>query len=264
LADIQKYAEHIHSKGYAPATLSHYLNRVAKVFNYNCDKFEDNDRIIKIAKWCESMERLEIIIGEPEIIELDVFKKLYDNTHILLRDGNRNSPNIDLAMKAILMMGLNTASTLIDLSRLTKDEIDLNVRTLSTRRKKTGQVKKVAYLWEQTTKDLKAYFDSRKDKSNFVFLSRTGTAYTDSGLRKLFKGYRRELKLPDTVEFCLLRKTFSTVAKDLDIDPFKINCVMGHSNEGMVDTYSKRQISNNLKEACLAVEKEFFKEEKAV
>lgn len=272
LADIQKYEDYIHSQNYAPKTIAHYLNRITKVFNYNCGKFEDNGRIIKISKWCLEMEKLEDNNSEaPEVIDLETFEKLYNNTHILLKDGKRNSPNIDLAMKAMLTYALNTASTVIDLSRLTKDEIDLKARTLSTRRRKKGQVKKVAYLWDRTAKDLKEYLDSRKDKSPYVFLSRTGAAYTDSGLRKLFKRYKKAVndKLkkehPDDkdlkqimVEFKHLRDTFSTIAKDLDIDPFKINCVMGHSNKGMVDKYSKRQISNNLKEACLEVERDFF------
>ena len=259
LNDIQKYEDYIHAKGYAPKTIHHYLNRVEKVFSYNTEKYQNNDRLIIISKWCQGMERLENTnTEEPEVITLEIFEKLYNNTHILLQDGNKNSLNVDLMLKSMLTYALNTASTLIDLSRLTKDELDLQMRTLSTRREKTGKIKKVAYLWGRTVKDLQSYLDSRKDESNYVFLSRTGTAYTDSGLRKLFKRYRRELCLPDTVEFKHLRDTFSTTAKDIDIDPFKINCVMGHSNKGQVDKYSKRQISNKLMDACLAVEKDYF------
>ena len=166
--------------------------------------------------------------------------------------------NSDLEMKPILLLGLNTASYLVDISRYTLDEIDLEEKTLSTRRQKTGQVKKVCVLWDRTVKALKEYLAPRKDNSEYLFLSRTGTGYTDSGLRKKFKRLRRKLEINDDLEFSYLRDTFSTIAKDIDIDPFKINCVMGHSNKGMVDKYSKRQISNKLKLACLDVEKEFF------
>ncbi|MBE0536841.1 MAG: tyrosine-type recombinase/integrase [Phycisphaerae bacterium] len=249
LADIQNYENHIHSKGFAPKTVQHYLNRVGKIFSYNVGKFEDNGRIIKIAKWCEEMERLEDTSSEEPV-------------SISYNDFSVMCEHADIEMKAMLIYGLNTASTLIDISRITKQEIDLELQTLSTRREKTGKVKKVAYLWDRTIQTLREYVSTRTDSSQYLFKSRTGTAYTDSGLRKKFKRFRRRLeqdgKLSEGVEFKHLRDTFSTIAKDVDIDPFKINCVMGHSNKGMVDKYSKRQITNNLKEACLMVEREFF------
>lgn len=253
LNDILKYETFIHKKNYAPATIKHYLSRIEKIFNYNAKKYQDNHKLIKISNWCKGMERLEVNNSKaPDVIDLNTFNLLYDNA--------------DLEMKAMLLLGLNSASYLIDLSRYTKDEIDLGEQTLITQRQKKGQVTKVCYLWDRTVNILKEYLATRNDNSTSIFKSRYGVGYTDSGLRKKFKRLKQSindrLKQEDkpqiTIEYNNLRDTFSTLSRDLGIDPFKINCVMGHSNKGMIDRYTKKQITNNLKEACITVEKAFF------
>lgn len=251
LADVKALETYLHSQDYSEKTIHHYKNRVSKIFRYNLKVYEDTVRLQRVIGYFSKWEELEInsvsSISAQAISHSD-FMKLHDAASIEL--------------KAILMLCLNTGTYIREVARLKRSEIDIEQQTLMTRRNKKGRCRKFAYLWDRTVVDLRDYLAARTDKSDVLFRARHGGEYTNgAGLRTKLWNLRKEVGLLN-VEFSHLRDTFETVSKEIgSISQYHIDMVMGHSSGRTSERYTHRRIHNELMNACLAVEKEFFGEE---
>ena len=166
--------------------------------------------------------------------------------------------NADVKLKAVMMLCLNTGTYIREVARFKISDINLDEQTLMTQRNKTGRCKKFAYLWDRTVKDLKAYLTTRKDDTDVLFKAAHGGEYKNGeGLRTYFYRLRNTHDLLH-IEFNHLRDTFQTIADEQSVSEFHSNMVMGHSTGKSKERYSHRRIHNELKEACLKVEKSFF------
>ena len=117
-------------------------------------------------------------------------------------------------------------------------------------------------FWDRTVNDLRAYLDTRKDTSDVLFIAQHGGAYVNgAGIRTKWWDLRKKAKLLH-IEFNQLRDTFETIGKEIGINQYHIDMVMGHSSGKTSERYTHRRIHNELKESCLAVEKDFFRSKK--
>ncbi|MBW8017747.1 MAG: tyrosine-type recombinase/integrase [Planctomycetes bacterium] len=249
LVDVKKFEKYLHQQDYTDKTINHYKNRASKVIKYNLSEYEETSALQRVLNYFNKWEKLEIntssTIAAQAISKKD-FMKLYNNA--------------DLQTKAVMMLCLNTGTYLREVARIKISDIDLDEQTLMTNRNKKGRCRKFAYLWDRTVKDLKAYLATRKDSSDVLFKAYHGGEYKDGeGLRTSFYKLRKDCKLLKKVEFNHLRDTFQTVANEISVSEYHSNMVMGHSSGKTKERYSHRRIHNELKTACLKVEREFFK-----
>ena len=254
LDDIKKFEMYIHSKKLTDKTIHHYKNRVSKIFRYNLKVFEDTTQLQKVLAHFNKWEDLEINTLNTinaKSVTLNNFMKLYEAAD---KKG-------DLQLKAVLMLCLNTATYIREVARFKISDIDLEEQTLMTNRAKNGNCRKFAYLWDRTIADIKKYLSTRKDVSDVLFLADHGAEYKKGeGLRTRIYELRKECNLL-SVEFQYLRDTFQTIANEIGVSQYHSNMVMGHSSGKTLERYSHRRIHNELKEACLKVEKKFFSDE---
>ena len=244
--DIHKYENFLHDQDYSDKTINHYKNRVCKIFRRNGKKVSNKRKLREVIAYFDDFDDLEINTSDTvaaQVIELADFKKLHDNA------SNE--------LKALLMLCLNTGTYIREVSRFMISEINFEHQTLMTKRNKTGQCKKLAYLWDTTISDLQTYLDTRKDDSDVLFLaSHKGPYKNGAGLRTKFWNLRKKSGLLN-IEFNQLRDTFETIGREIGISQYHINLVMGHGT-GIKERYTHRRIHNELKNACLAIEKDFF------
>jgi len=244
LNDIKKYETYLHSQDYSEKTIHHYKSRVSKIFRHNLKEFENTTRLQQILANFDKWEDLEINSMNSinaQIMDINDFNTLYDNA--------------SLELQAVLMLCLNTGTYIKEVARFKKSDIDFKQQTLMTKRNKMGQCRKCAYLWNRTIVDLKKYLETRKDENDILFISRYGHEYKKGqGLRTKFWALRDKTNLLN-VQFNHLRDTFETTAKEIGIAEYHIDIVMGHSSGKTGDRYTHRRIHNELKKACLAVEK---------
>ncbi len=255
LADVKKYETYLHSKKLADKTIHHYKNRVSKIFRFNLKNFDDTTKLLKVLDYFDKWESLEVNTSNTiaaQVVKYKDFKKLYEAAD---KKG-------DLQVKAVLMLCLNTATYLREVARFKITDIDFGEQTLITKRIKTGNCSKIAYLWDRTIADLKAYLRTRNDISDVLFTSRHGSEYKNAeGLRTRIYEIRKKCNLLK-VEFQHLRDTFQTIANEVGVSQYHSNLVMGHSTGRTSERYSHRRVHNELKEACLKIENEFFRIEK--
>ena len=218
LSDVRKYESYLHKQGYADKTISHYKNRVSKIFRHNIKHYENTDTIQHALNHFAKFEELEINSVssiDAQIIAVSDFEKLYGEACI--------------EMKAVLMLCLNTGTYIKEVARFELADIDFDNHTLMTQRSKTGKCRKFAYLWGRTIESLQKYLRTRTDDSNHLFIASHGGAYKNGGgIRDKWDRLRASLKL-QRVEFKYLRDTFETIAKEIGIAQYQIDMVMGHS-----------------------------------
>jgi integrase len=248
LDDIKAYETHLNSKGYSDKTISHYRNRVEKIFTYNLKKYVDEDVLYKVIKYFSKWDDLNIEGSSTisaQAISVADFNTLYERA--------------DTEIKAVLLLCLNTATYLREVSRFRISDIDLNEHTLMTQRNKTGKCRKYAYLWDRTIQALNAYLSPRIIPSDYLFVASHGGFYANgSGLRTKIYDLRKDTGLLH-IKFNFLRDTFETIGKEIGLAQYHIDMVMGHSSGKTDERYTHRRIHNELRNACLAVEKDFFK-----
>ena len=247
--DVEKYENYLHSQDYLDRTIHHYKSRVVKVLNRNKKKSGINKpKLLQVLEYFSEFEDLEINSSNSiaaQVIDLEDFQVLYDNA--------------SLEMKAVMMLCLNTATYIIEVARFKRSDINFKHQTLMTQRNKTGQCRKFAYLWNRTVKDLEAYLATRTDKTDVLFIAKHGTEYKDgAGLRTKWWKLRDDCDLLH-IKFNHLRDTFETVGKEIGtVSQYHIDMVMGHSSGKTSERYTHRRIHNELKKACLRIEKDYF------
>jgi integrase len=247
LEDVKAFEKYLHSQGYSDVTIFNYRNRVMKIIRYNIHEYDDTTRLLKVIEYFSKWEDLEV--GGSSTISAQAINP---------NDFNTLYERADTELKAVLLLCLNTATYLREVSRFRISDIDFNVQTLMTRRNKTGRCRKFAYLWDRTIQALNAYINTRHDHSDILFIAHHGGPYANGvGLRRRFDNLRKVTGLLH-IKFCHLRDTFETIGKETGLSQYHIDLVMGHRSGKMGDRYTHRRIHNELKNACLAVEKDFF------
>jgi integrase len=161
--------------------------------------------------------------------------------------GNTEGKAVERAM---VLMGLNCAFYLQDLSDVQWSEIDLEAATLVMARGKTGFLR-VATLWPETVAALQAIRPANAEGS--IFRSRHGTAYKAHSLRNLFNAIR-----PTGTEFNQLRDAAQTAAVRAEISLPLVKLLAGHAIGGETDKYIARG-PEMVAPACEAIRAAYMK-----
>ena len=175
----------------------------------------------------------------PRPISPDDFRRL------LAASAKTRTPDV---WRAMLLISLNAALYLEDVSGLKWDGFDLEAGTFVGRRRKRGRCLRVATLWPETLAALKAL--PRHGDSPYVFVSRVGTKFKATSLRVSFKAWSR----PDLahVSWSHLRDGAYTAASHGSPDERLARLLAGHKAPGLSDKYVVRNPSI-VRPACDAV-----------
>ena len=142
----------------------------------------------------------------------------------------------------------------IEVSRITKAELDLSRKTLVTDREKTG-CDRIAVLWDSTVEAIRALPPTRH---THLFLSREGGPYDAEGIRTAFSKLRKRAGVPDRVKFNHIRDGAYTAAIEGGADLIHAKLLAGHET-GISDHYVRRK-PTMVQDACRAIERHYFGE----
>jgi integrase len=170
----------------------------------------------------------------------------------------------DVTMKAMVMLGINSALGNADVAGLSFKHINLETGWLDYARKKTG-IGRRCKLWGQTVEALKAAIKARprprsKEGENLIFINDRGLPFvrmTPKSRTDLisvqFADLLKSLGLHrEKLSFYCLRHCHRT-ASDNARDTPAADLVMGHCIDGSVTGYYREKIDDSRIEAVVAV-----------
>jgi integrase len=146
--------------------------------------------------------------------------------------------NVNIKWKAMIYWSLNTCSYPIDVRLLKINDINWEDGTIAYRRKKT-KVPKCGVLWKNTVKAIKDYMKERKGESDYLFLSRHKSLYSEGGFSDYVRKYIRP-KVNWNFEFSQIRDSARYAAEKGGVSSTHIHIAMGHRIKGQDDAYLLR------------------------
>lgn len=164
----------------AESTVSLYFGRIKTVFNSFIKDSEDEAAIEQINLLKLRMRDTLIAPENPKDANSHPISKT--NYRKLLAHAEKTSREL---WYPLLLMGLNCALSIEEVTRAKWSEIDLEAGTFKSYRGKKGKCPRGAELWEETIAALKQI--PKKGSSPFVFVSSHGTRYNRNTKVKDFK-----------------------------------------------------------------------------
>jgi len=234
--EIQKYADYIHSRKFAAKTFRNRLNKVITLLNYAKPRHKAHAKKIE-----------EIKLDLKHIIQLP---KSPAPDPRPLRPAHFKAI-LEAALpqfKAVLMLSLNCALHPKELSEVLEEELDLEYNSFITKRTKTN-IARCAYLWRETMKAIKPYFDDRK----FLFYQGNGNPHNRHSLAREWTRTAKRAKVKG-YSFDSLRDSCRTAMAG---HGEKAAFVMGHTF-AMSDKYTYRD-SDATKIALEVVRQKYLK-----
>lgn len=226
-------------KRYAPTNTRVNMSRVRSIF-----KFAYEERMITIpvffGRGFDAPTKAMIRKARNEKP-----KKLFDPCQITLLLANA-SP----AMKAMILLSINTGMNNADLGNVLHRHIDLKTGWMDYPRHKTG-IQRRAKLWPETITAIEKYLDERQTPllqfQGFVFITKARRKWGHSSLPSEFAKLRDAVNFDDAGKeydpppiphgsFGYFRHTFETVAGG-SRDQVAVNAVMGHVDDSMAAEY---------------------------
>jgi integrase len=213
------------------ATISVYFSRVRNVLRLASRGDLDAQQIEAVLARCKAKlySPPNNTTDDPHPISREDFHKL------LIASKETDVPNV---WRAILLMGLNAALYMEDICDLQWEALDLDAGTFVSRRKKTGKCIRVASLWPETVKALRAL--PRRGKSPYVFTSPHGTRYNKNTKINDFKDLRVKAKLQDVTFSHLRDGAYTAAAQAVGVDEKFARLLAGHKSSGLQDKYVAR------------------------
>ena len=257
------------AKRVGPVRLGNQVQRVRSLFKYGFD-----------AALVDKPTRYGPAFKGPSRKVLRVARakkgpKLIEARHIrlLLKSAS-------IAMRAMILLGINGGMGNHDCAMLTRDKLDLRAGWLNYARGKTGVPRRIP-LWAETIEAIKAAVAARpapKDPAHdgLVFLTKYGRPWgaygtseasgkevIDSAVTKEFRKMLDKLDVHKAgIGFYCLRHTFRTVA-DGSRDRTACDAIMGHVDPSMAGVYVETVADDRLRAVVGYVHDWLFRKAKA-
>jgi integrase len=223
------------ARKWGPATLGNVIQRMRVVFKFAWD----SGLIDRPVSYGQGFKR-----PSRKVMRLDRAKKgpkLFTATEV-----HRLLDAAGLAMRAMILLGINAGFGNADCGHLAQSATDLDRGIIDFPRPKTG-IPRRCVLWPETVQALRVASAARpapKDEANagLVFITKYGLPWAkdsaDQTLAKEFGKLLRALKLNARkgLGFYTLRHTFRTVADESKDQP-AVDYIMGHEVPHMSSVY---------------------------
>ena len=151
-----------------------------------------------------------------------------------------NAPDIKKELgrrdKAILETLYGTGIRVSELVGLNVDDVDVfgNVAKVAGK----GKKERLVPIGNIAIKAIKEYVDSRKKRSNTLFLNKNGTKLTDRGVRLIVNKYINKSCLNSNVSPHMFRHSFATHLLDRGADLRSVQELLGHVNLSTTQIYT--------------------------
>lgn len=248
---LKKYRDKVYQdaeqEGYTITYIDHRLSKIHAIFKYVADTSEKDtllkDKVNLIKKIQVKKKRQKSTKRKPNTISSSNISKLIGVA--------------DPKFQAIILLSANMGFTPQDVCDTENDDLDLDNATLIMPRGKTGIVR-VGNLWKRTVEALKCHIQSdTKNKSNYLFVSRTGAPFNADMIGDNFRRLRKKAGLPNNVQFRHFKDTVQTKTLELGCTREEATFLLGHTLPGVSDHYLDRT-SALTKHICAILEKYYF------
>ena len=232
------YGDRIKAAATSPTYARHRYGLVKSVLNFAITRGKDQEQLQRVLTACKVLKMPRANGTNPKDIDPKDFAKLLAVA--------------DVKFKAIYLLSLNAALYPSEVAAVEKSHVNLSKRTLVMDRAKTG-LPRVAVLWPETVKAIKAYQTAHPHGSEFVFISSVGKAYTANIVSRNHRKIREKAGV--SAEFAHIRDGAETAAAQISMDQAKL--IAGHRVSGMSDAYVRRTPSK-VADACEAIRKAYL------
>jgi integrase len=253
------------AKRWGPVRLGNSITRAKSVFKYGTDNGLIERAVhygTEFKKPDKAVMRRHRAKSQPKMFEAEELRKLIDGATVE-REEKSELVKPDLALRAMILLGINCGFGNTDCAALMFDDTDLDGGWIDFPRPKTGIARRCP-LWPETVAALRSAIAVRPKPAGFpdcgrVFLTVRGNAFithtaiekTDDG-KSTKGGFRKDLigiqfgKLLDALDihregvgFYSLRHAFRTVADEAR-DQVAVDHIMGHTDGSMAAHYRER------------------------
>jgi integrase len=248
------------AKKWGPVRLGNAITRVKSVFKYGIDNVLIEKAIrygSEFKKPGKTVLRRQRVKSGKKMIEAGEIRALIQDAVV---DGGTGLPpvRVDLAMRAMILLGINCGFGNHDCATLPRSALDLNGGWIDFPRPKTS-IDRRCPLWPETTAALRMAIENRPDPvrdedRDLVFISSRKTAFirtTEKSHTDLisvqFGEWLKKLGAHrDGLGFYSLRHTFRTIA-DAAKDPVATDLIMGHTDPSMGARYREQLDDSRLR-----------------
>lgn len=239
---VERYERIIGTKGLAPKSILHRYRKVRTIFHFAIKRGKSIEECRKALDVLAMLEVKGTQPLDPKPIAPEAFWRLYKAA----KDAK------DETFAALMVFALNACLYSSEVAAVKWDDVDLKAGEFVCRRNKT-QVPRVAVLWPQTAKLLKAL----PRQGEYIFYT-SRRSYTTFSVLEIWRRYREAAgyaKEGDEVTFSQIRDAAYSIA--CRVSTFdKARVLSGHRLPGAADNYILRN-PRFVEDACDAVHTAF-------
>jgi len=144
--------------------------------------------------------------------------------------------------KAILEFLYSTGARVSEMVTLKIENIDLVSGVVKVKGK--GRKERLLPLGEPAVKSIKHYLDARRDKSEFLFINKKGSALSDRGLRGIVYKYIKKAAIHLKASPHTFRHSFATHLLNRGADLRSVQELLGHSSISTTQVYTHLTIDS--------------------
>ncbi len=251
-ADLRKWM----AKKWGPVRLGDFIQRIRCVFKYAYDS-ELIAAPIRFgpgfARPTKKTLRLNRASAGLKMFEAEEIRALLDGK-IFEREGGSKPVKPTLALRAMILLGINCGFGNTDCGTLPLTALDLENGWINYHRPKTGITRRNP-IWPETVAALKEVLAERKEPTDpanagLVFITYKFGSYHKPDDRNPISAEMRKLlntlAIKGRRNFYALRHTFETVGGEAK-DQVALDALMGHTRDDMASTYRERIGDDRLK-----------------
>lgn len=241
---VELYEGKIAEMALAPKSIKHRYTRIRTVIAYAMKRGRGQEDCRRALDKLAMLEVTNVNSLDPNPIAPGDFCKIHAAAE---KVG-------DTTFAALMLFALNAALYSSEVGAVRWDDVDLKRGEFATRRRKT-RVPRVAVLWPETVRALKALPRER----DTIFNTRVQN-YQRFSIHREWTQYRLDAKVKEGVTFAMVRDAAFTTACRTSLDQARV--LAGHRLPGAVDHYVLRN-PQFVAEACNSIRQEFLRAKEA-
>jgi integrase/recombinase XerD len=228
LEDLQRYLADLEQQGVGPRSRARKLSAVRQFFRF---LLRENLTSANPLEWLDAPKLPK---GLPKVLGLEEVERLLAAPDPTTPLGQRD----DAMLELLYATGLRVS----ELVGLTVPQLDLRrgvVRVLGK-----GSKERLVPMVFQAVEKLQIYLQHirpvllKNQKSQRLFLNRSGTGLSRQGFWKILKGYARQAGLPPTLSPHTLRHSFATHLLWHGADLRALQLMLGHADISTTQIYT--------------------------
>lgn len=221
---FEKFNKYVINSSYKPRTKKNVFDIVTKVFRHT-----KTSEILTVLSYCDDKLNRPTrgLKRKPQKFNKAKFRKIY----------KVDDPEIRL----ILLLALNLGMKQTAIANLKLSDMDLEEKTLSKERNKTGMIRS-AMLWTETVKSVKQWIKVRDYDSDYLFQTEAEDGkWKKCELKDINRVWRRAKRTTGVqAEFRHFRDAVQNIPVDEGIEFDLVRILLGHKIPGMANDYTQR------------------------